>query len=424
MRSNSLIMVCGEDLFNFWKLHSFVSDITETPEAVEYQQRIHELVTVKRPSIYFDMIDIIALKDTGGPETIRDVWGTIWDLASTFADHYCSDPRDRVFGLLALADSESREAFSPDYTKSATSVLLQLMEHHAKVAKRNDSRHDARCALDIIGAFGSSLDNPDIAAMWDRRRSALHDDDPFSDIIATRGLGPLATRGVDSCSSGPLPRRLVPDMGSGHVVMDVESHCTAWKNDAGEFFVPLLRTPNKKRRFTKPIQHDFSTGKGSASDGIRLRTSDGSVVGLANKQIQPRDTIFLFEDATDGTFPNGLIVRKHSYEMDGKIVAMIVGQCILDPDFSPCQGGSGCMCGDVTHASDKETWKVLMSPEDLLVFVAQDLMMVHRQPSKFEVPMVDMSVDLERSIQRLTTRVTSGVFSSYAIATPSNIASE
>jgi hypothetical protein len=195
MRSNSLIMACGEDLFNFWKLHSFVSDITETPEAVEYQQRIHELVTVKRPSIYFDMIDIIALKDTGGPETIRDVWGTIWDLASTFADHYCSDPRDRVFGLLALADSESREALSPDYTKSATSVLLQLMEHHAKVAKRNDSRHDARCALDIIGAFGSSLDNPDIAAMWDRRRSALHDDDPFSDIIATRGLGPLATRG-------------------------------------------------------------------------------------------------------------------------------------------------------------------------------------------------------------------------------------
>jgi hypothetical protein len=56
-----------------------------------------------------------------------------------------------------------------------------------------------------------------------------------------------------------------------------------------------------------------------------------------------------------------------------------------------------------------------MSPEDLLVFIAQDLKSVHRQPIKWEVPMVDDSVDLEESMERLTTRVTSEEFSSYAI---------
>jgi hypothetical protein len=57
----------------------------------------------------------------------------------TFVSHSCSDPRDRVFGLLALADSECRDAFRPDYTKSATAVLLQLIEHHAETDKGDDS---------------------------------------------------------------------------------------------------------------------------------------------------------------------------------------------------------------------------------------------------------------------------------------------
>jgi hypothetical protein len=407
MSSSSVVMVCGESLFHFWELEAIIDDIRERPEERKLPDRYHrrndEVKNRGVPSWYLSRI-------TNYPRMSSYV-EPIWDAVYAFASHYCSDPRDRVFGLLALADSESREAFSPDYTKSATAVLLQPVEHHAKDTKGNFSQYNFRFAHEIIGCFGLSPHDSDIAAMRDRRRTALHGEEPFSDITSTRDRPPVVIRENDPSSSDPLPRRSIPDKGLDHVVMTTESYCTVWKNDEGEFFAPLLRAPSRPKSFNNPIRHDFSTGRGRASDGIRLRTPDGSVVGLANKQIQHGDTILLFESVVDsGMFLSALIVRRY-----GSNIATIVGQCVLDTDVAPCRGGSGCICGDVTHVPDKEAWKILMSPEDLLVFIAQDLKLVHRQPAKFEVPMIDFSVDLEESKERLTTRVTSDEFSSYAM---------
>jgi hypothetical protein len=129
VRSGSVIMVCGKDLFHFWELEAIMNDIGVMSEPGEYPQRIRELGSREQPSFYFDMI---VSHDMAHPETL-------WSVISTFVSHHCSDPRDRVFGLLALADSECREAFRPDYTKSATAVLLQLIEHHAEMDKGDDS---------------------------------------------------------------------------------------------------------------------------------------------------------------------------------------------------------------------------------------------------------------------------------------------
>lgn len=373
-----------------------VSGMSETDE---YTQRTGELEMRERPSFYFDMI---VSHDMTYSETI-------WSVMGTFVSHLCSDPRDRVFGLLALADSECREAFSPDYKKSATAVLLQLIEHHAAMAKEDDSSGNFFWAHIIIAAFGLGPDDPDIASMRDRRRVAVHGRDQFSDItIATSDPRAL---GNDPYPSGRLPQGLA-DLGSHRIVLDVTSHCTVWKNDSGEFVVPLKR-PN---RASDPSQDESSTGQQQVTaGGVNLRTPDGSMVGLANKRIQHGDTILLFESGVnEGMFHSALIVRRY-----GSAIATIVGQCIIDSDVEVCRGeGSGCVCRDATHTSDDNVWQALMSPEDLLVFVAQDVKAIYRQPSQFGMPVMDVSVQPERSIERVTTNVTSEEFSSYAIVNP------
>jgi hypothetical protein len=400
-------MLCGKSLFHFWELEVIPRDIDTVPEPGNptsiVQQRREELGARGRPSLYFD---VISSNIIGRSEPI-------WELVWTFSTHYCSDPRDRVFGLLALADSESREAFSPDYTKSATAVLLQLIEHHAKVDKGHDSKVNFYWAHNIIGAFGLGPDNPEIAPMRDRRRIAVHRQDPFS---GTRDTWPPCIQKDNPRSFDRLPRPDVATQPTAHrIVLGAESHCTVWQNGAGEFVAPLWRMDTA----FNSVQHDFSAGQGDTATCIRLHTPDGSVIGLANKRIKHGDTILLFESGNDnGVFHSALIVRRCDDGHDPTI-ATIVGQCIVHSNVKSCLGGSGCVCGHVTHVSAKEVWNVLMSPEDLLVFIAQDLKLVHRQPSKFEVPMVDYSVHLEESRERLTTGVTSEEFSSYATVTPS-----
>lgn len=388
-------MVCGNDLYHFWELEAIMNDIRGVSEPDEYPQRTRELGMRGWPSFYFETI---ASHDMTYPETL-------WSAMGTFVSHSCSDPRDRVFGLLALADSECRDAFRPDYTKSATAVLLQLIEFHAETDKGDDSSMNFFWAHIIIGAFGLGPDEPDIASMRDRRRIAVHGQDPFSEItVATRDLQPLFIRENDPYSSRRLPR----DHGSHHIVLDAISHCTVWKNDAGEFIVPL-KMPN---RAGNPSRRKISTGQENTAGGIKLRTPNGTVIGLANQQIQHGDTILLFESGVnEGIFHSALIVRRY-----GPTIATIVGQCIVDSDLKSCWGGSGCVFRGAMHISDSDTWRALMSPEDLLVFVAQDLKAVPRLPSYSGMPVMDVSVQPEMSIERVTTRVTSEEMSSYAIA--------
>ena len=389
--------------------------------ADEYESLLHTLGlgdrtgTHRHPASHLDML--LNHEDKDPSEA------TIWDLICKFPTPLCSDPRDRLFGLLSMADLESRATFSPDYTKSAASVLLQLLEHLAT----NDWKHVSKesgatfyWAYVVIVVFGLGPHDRDIAAMRDRRRTFAHDCGPFSDVSATRVQQPSFIRQNDPCSFYQLPRDLV-DMGSRYIVLDYSRPCTVSKNDTGGLVAPL----RKQRMADNSIRHDFSKGQEGTPEGIKLHTPDGSVAGLANKQIQHGDTILFFECAYSGgsSFSYGLIVRRLLCKSSRSFVARIIGQCIVDPDFEIHNESSDDVCRDVvddSDDSDEETWvewKALMSPEDLLVFVAQDLNLIHSRPSRFHGPVVDISIDPTESRKRLITRVTSEEFSSYAIAT-------
>lgn len=101
---------------------------------------------------------------------IRDM--SLWDQVHTYCDSHCSDPRDRAFGLLALADSSS-ESFYPEYTKSAVEVFLMLLEHEAFRPKASDDEvyiHMSQ-ALVILGSFRLDSYDADIEQMLQLRRS-------------------------------------------------------------------------------------------------------------------------------------------------------------------------------------------------------------------------------------------------------------
>jgi hypothetical protein len=156
-----VIMVCGEDLYRFWELEAIMNDVGWTNESGEYPQRRQELGSRGQPSGYMKGIFT-------HNHMMKRGRLPIWSLLSSFGRYYCSDPRDRVYGLLALADSESREAFNPDYTKSVAEVFLQLVEHRVKIDNEDDSWesiHNFYWAHNIVCAFRFGPDNPDIAAM-------------------------------------------------------------------------------------------------------------------------------------------------------------------------------------------------------------------------------------------------------------------
>jgi hypothetical protein len=62
--------------------------------------------------------------------------GTAWELAPlvelmhTFRHSGCTEPRDKVFGLLSLAEPCCREAISVDYAKSLPALCMEVLEHH------------------------------------------------------------------------------------------------------------------------------------------------------------------------------------------------------------------------------------------------------------------------------------------------------
>lgn len=61
-----------------------------------------------------------------------------------------------------------------------------------------------------------------------------------------------------------------------------------------------------------------------------------------------------------------------------------------------------------------QTWTVHFSPEDLLLFITQDLSFHDRPREEDTAAMMDLYVRPEDSARRLRTRITSSPFSSYA----------
>lgn len=186
------------------------------------------------------------------------------------------------------------------------------------------------------------------------------------------------------------------------------------KNQAGEFIVPLLNSGIVE----DPIRHDFESAQRGADGIISLRNPGGMVIGLANKHIRSADILLLFScGSRSAVFPAGLVVRRFKYRAKGSVIATIVGQFIVDADVVTFSQDPW-RWREVHHEKDswvKVKWWAHMSPEDLLVFIAQDMKCGHRVTETRERTVAEPSVWPEESVRRLTTSITCERFSLYVI---------
>ena len=392
-------MVCGASLFQFWKLKAFMHEFQWMPKTDVQRQRMRDMQVPSLHLLFFSQ----------PREGISS-----WELAHDYHASYCSDPRDRVFALLPLADLASRKMFQPDYTKSVVEIVLQLLRSKAKsdteaaadAAARKlyfaNIKFNFRMSQNVIGSFGLGPEDADIVAMLKQRESALHQD---LEVLATRDCRQSMSRH----NSNRLNQHL-DESEKDLIMLDVLSHCTISTDHAGGYLAPLSRSGKSWR-----------ANRHATECATSLRAFDGTVVGLVSTEVKHGDTLLLFEwSSGHDSFHAGLIVRRFLVRRGSSVVTKIIGQCLVDSGVEVCHDHSACECkghDPWVHVRDDqdEAWEVRMSPEDLLLFIAQDLKLEHRQPGKFVAPMVIFSAHVDESSKRLRISVAREELFSYAV---------
>jgi hypothetical protein len=321
---------------------------------------------------------------------------TIWHLARIHHDHHCVDTRDRVFGLLSFTSFKNRGSIRADYTKSNLQVLLQLVEQesHApgKVVDEVEERGDRFYLVGYLNVIGGFLLGPlaaEIAAMVRLRRESPP---------AILGPRPL-TRG-----------QYVYTKTQHRVVLEVLHWGTICEDENGNKMVSFSKGDEKPMHVGNhhDSRHVEPTGEAIT---VKVQTPMGSTSALASKTAKAGDSILILRDQVHGPRApfTGLVVRP--FDRDKHI---IVGQVVVSDDFSSIVPDWNGHLFYTVDPSQRE-WLVFMSPEDLILFAAQDLKSEISSPKGGVGPTIVLSVCPEEQARRLTTSVTSDLVSSFAI---------
>ena len=318
--------------------------------------------------------------------TVRPGFTTTGILVANYTDYGCVDTRDSVFALLYLSrdDALSTKTIRPDYTKSAFEVLLQLLdqkaygvEDHAKVSYRVLSA--MKMVLSIVGGFHLG---------------------PLAAEIAND----LQLRRLAHAAPTPSSQELVFDHHDRrHVGLHTDVCCRVWEDEAGSLSTSLLvgETPSTQTQ-TQDSRSQY-VERYMKSVGVEIKNPLGTVVAFGDNKVKAGDILLFFDDLGPS---GGLIVRpiKHDFHM-------FVGQVVLSHEIQTCSG-----IDPESFDRENNDWLVCMSPLDLVLFVAQDM---KSEISSSKVgPVMKRTVCLEESAKRLTTNVTSGLDSSFAILSP------
>jgi hypothetical protein len=426
-RARHVVIACGTSMYDFREFRAIADDLDIPPNPRDDHVR-WRCDSLKHPQVSPYLEKILQ----SGAASDASLWG----LVRNYRDSACTDPRDLVFGLLALADDHASRVIHPDYTKSDTSVLLQLLEAHA-------SSINMETAFDIVAAFRLGPYNSEIAALLQQRRK--------TSCTNSTSLS-LACRNANHLTS------------ASRVSAKAHSYCKVWQDITGVLIAPLTKAGDLQLH----ANHAFQIGQETVNEGVGIHTPSGLMVAVANRDLQPGDVLLFFCDTDDSDDPDevlqtplpGLIVRPA-----GGDTHTIVGQFLFGQGVRPCAGMqygnatyleedgprrgrceclnpdalgmessqwlsmndldrqspegvvvfSGVMEWDRYHNGSDRIWSVHMSPEDLLLFVAQDLKVEENPLEKDLVPRAGKSMYPEEIVRRLTTDVTSDGFSSYAV---------
>jgi hypothetical protein len=449
-----VVVACGDSLFGYLELSALEHDLCLEPETYARRQRWDRLERrdiSRYLQVFLSWMDGSFLEEP-----------TIWRLVDTFKSSRCYDPRDRVFGLLALVHANSPTRIRPDYTKSVTDVVLQLIE--SKIEQDVDT---ASAFSRIIDASLSYIHRA-YEFNFFQAFALIRDFYLRSDTLYGAANHTYSGAGFQDVIARLKRRRALPDRShttsqnehlnsslpfddSRHFIMIADSSCRILGNGTGQCVAPLVRSGASTRDFRMDQEHLW--------DAISLQSPTGTVLAFVDGKTEPGDILLFLhnvdaEEVLAAPVP-GLIVRPFKDK-----IYSVVGQFICDDGVKVCPGvnnqdkllsmdshsshvnqeealplsddrdhgnseayvtsthDSECECsgGRALHNLNEGTWKVRMSPEDLLLFVAQDLRTnrTNLQPEGQAEPVVGCSVASVERARRLATSVTSELFSSYA----------
>ena len=343
-----------------------------------------------------------------------DLWGQV----AAYHDYECTDPRDRVFGLLALADGRASSTLRPDSPISTTQVFTQLLDLYAfnpqedpvwwretlensysTAAPWEKSRFDMTGILQVLASMRMDSEQPGVTELVTSRKS-LHYDYP---VDAGLTAAYLFKR---HCS---LHR----------VSVKVCLHCTVSQNDAGKLIAPLCID----RSITDDSSHDFEyVHDNNKGDATEVENPVGKVVALVDKRTRVGDIILCFSlHGRRDPAVAGLVVRPANGALH-----IIVGQAIFDLGVRPysknhCSctdlGRSKCECEqeEYLHPSEASDWALHMSLQDVLLFLAQDLTSQRPQKSRDHAIVTEVVPHREHTARRFQLSVTSDLLSSYVL---------
>jgi hypothetical protein len=179
----------------------------------------------------------------------------------------------------------------------------------------------------------------------------------------------------------------------------------------GDLVTSLLKdTPPSTQTCDHGLQYIEQYAKGSA---VKIRNPLGRVVALADKKVKAGDKLLFFADFSDDTALDttirgppvaGLIIRLTKCG-----IRILVGQVVVDHGIiRPVKRWNSQ--GELSEHGLNEWW-ILMSPLDLVLFAAQD--MISEVSSSRDGPVIKRTYCPQQTAKRLTTSVTSDLNSSY-----------
>ncbi|KAK5124605.1 hypothetical protein LTR85_001318 [Meristemomyces frigidus] len=424
-QAKQIVFACGNSIFSWNELWTFLGDVGRNRGSLDVDLETQAKLQDRTVSWYLERIGSLTFYDQDTPDPV-------WELATDYEAFHCNDDRDRVFGLLSMADERSIEAIKPDYTKSKTAVLLQLLAHACGSANRTGFPSEpSNLIVGVIGGFRLGPDNSEIAGLLQERREKGCN--PTSDHAME-----LQTPALDSVN------------GHERMPVRVQGYCTLARNKAGHLVAALRPCANEyddnyvsvdfeKERKTWSSKYGldgaFEHAQNLATKHASLIHNQNVIVAVAHKDAKPGDVLLHLGYNTSFAYglscPSaGMVIRTTAGDR-----YIIVGQVVYNPEVVPCKSGTNsdtasdgnaevvgsarCRCdggedSEEYHARPDCTWTVHFAPEDLLLFNTQDLHFHVRPIEKNTTPLMDLYVRPEEAAKRLRTNVTSSPFSSYA----------
>ncbi|KAK5107431.1 hypothetical protein LTR62_001292 [Meristemomyces frigidus] len=401
-----IIMACGDEIFPLAAFHALYRDSNEAVENIirglPYGTNNHRgwAATSWYMDTLLTQVRLGTLAEVGTE--------SIAELVFTFAEWQCFDARDRLFALLAMADDSSVSGITPDYTQSTVSVLLRLLKQIC-IAGVFSSVTDKDIGMEelfvIISAFRLEASQHEIAALLIARLCHRSPSQvPYSQLV------PVAEP---------------PEQERVRIPVRIQSFVSIQDDEDGKLWAPLYRNEEEvyPAEWALGLRTAFRQACQQAQDSSGKIHSRGETLAIATGSVKAGDIALYFgnnkNDRSKKHFASlhtpcaGLVLRQTSSER-----YLIVGQIIFDLDVEPLPHALRPEAGrdKATGPSDPPdvVWEVHFAPEDLLLFIVQDLA-YHQTPREHNRPtMLDCAVRPESTVKRLQTSVTADIFSSYA----------